>query len=118
MGTARGKLLAKGLKRQLPRRKEGRKEGRKARESLSVCLQRWDETAARPTDPCVSFVDMREGEGERARDPRTEEFSSKFGMRRKVEVVEKERDRVKSGRHGSQSESLTWTGLDDNGRIG
>ena len=34
MGTARGKLLAKELKRQLPSRKEG--------ESLSVRLKRWD----------------------------------------------------------------------------
>ena len=46
-------------------------------------------------DPCVSFMDIRER-------------SSKFGMRRKVEVVGKERDQVKLG---SQSESpyLRWT---------
>ena len=74
---------------------------------MSVCK----DEMRQQLDPCVSFMDMR--------DPRTEEFSSKLGMRRKVEVagapvVERERDQVKSV--SSQSPlSLRWP--DDNGRI-
>ena len=47
---------------------------------------------------------MRGARG-RERDPRTEEFSSKFVMEGKVEVVEEERDQDESS---GQSQSLCW----------
>ena len=68
-----------------------RKEG----ESLSVRLQRWD-GMRQQLDRSLCQLRGHERESERERDPRTEEFSSKFVMEGKVEVVEEERDQDQS----------------------
>ena len=47
-------------------------------------------------------------ERKRESDPRTEEFSSKFVMEGKVEVVEEERDQVKSSGQSRSLSLLLW----------